>query len=741
MADKTPGRFANSGWRGGIGIAFGQPATKIPDITELGLAIVWGYEDSRRAAFLDLAVFRYWGCTVELCLKDREGRYDFSRMEDKDEAARLAFDKSAELQYGVKGLSKYASVKYSPGAPYGDVYGTMDISSDNPLVKAVISTYVKWFTESGVKRGGVALDNAGKVPEALLNAFRKSLAKEGLGIATNGCPESLYKYVDFFGNEGFPFSQRFAKDMRSKEFRGILGEFVMQHMSGGELEAYLKAKLFNGIVYFGYTDGRSRAAGTHYSFFHCRPDVYDHQRWVLRKIVPLSRAVLKAGPQDEPFASTKSGTKAAGPSEISGVEVDETGKVVEREDGGAGGRDMFEGTLALDGSIQRYGDKIADGIYLFVNSNEPETVKCDAKRIGAQKSTVVFDEFSQRILDASLKNDSLEFTTPSGPSLIQLGGRETIIRNILARVEEMLESEALQRRMDRKLGLGYQRKPWYAPDDVPRDRDKLEIGEPLRPWEPFCQGYLIDLKVKRSGKAGLRTGGRAYSVYAGQWKYHNRQGAAQFVVLDQEKATPLTLTAYSKAEGVPKSELKAVTDANRRDHFGERLGHFYAMHLYLDYQDGEWPEVHTFAFSPGTHDWEEGKITAVPKKPVKTALVLMELHQSAGTAWFDDVSLVDNNQPERNLLACPGFENDDVALAKSKAADYEKKLNQLLALVKKARQEVGESSLKELAKKIESLKYWLANANVERLFCRELRDLVDAKGKITLCQSILAGAD
>ncbi|MDK1030722.1 MAG: hypothetical protein QGD94_01810, partial [Planctomycetia bacterium] len=76
MADKFPADYEYTGWRGGIGITFGKPTVKIPDVTELGLDIVWGYDDPQRAAMLDIAVFRYWGCTVELCLKDREGRFD-----------------------------------------------------------------------------------------------------------------------------------------------------------------------------------------------------------------------------------------------------------------------------------------------------------------------------------------------------------------------------------------------------------------------------------------------------------------------------------------------------------------------------------------------------------------------------------------------------------------------------------------------------------------------------------------
>ncbi|MDP6380428.1 MAG: hypothetical protein QF662_03690, partial [Phycisphaerae bacterium] len=345
---------------------------------------------------------------------------------------------------------------------------------------------------------------------------------------------------------------------------------------------------------------------------------------------------------------------------------------------------------------------------------------------------------SETVLDAKREGGSVEFRTPAGPSLIQLAGAETIVESILARVEEMFESQKLQARMDAKFGLGYQRRPWYTPDDVPGVDDETEIGEPLRPWEPFCQGYVIDLKTKKSGAGSLRTGGRAYTVYAGQWAYHNRQGAGQFAMVNQEKPVPLILTAYSKAEGVPKSELKAINDANRRDHFGARLGHFYAMHLYLDYQDGEWPEVHTFAFSPGTHDWEEGRITVTPRGAVKTAMVLLELHQPGGTAWFDEISLVEESNPEKNLLACGDFSDDDVKLAEAKARDYEKKVDQLLTAVKKARGKIGKDGLEGLAEQLRALKGWLGREGVARMYGRQVRDLADAQSKINLCLKLLA---
>ncbi|MDK1032775.1 MAG: hypothetical protein QGD94_12260, partial [Planctomycetia bacterium] len=188
------------------------------------------------------------------------------------------------------------------------------------------------------------------------------------------------------------------------------------------------------------------------------------------------------------------------------------------------------------------------GIYLFVNSNDAETVTCNADKLGMEEGTIVFDEFSETVLDVKRDGGSVEFRTPAGPSLIQMASAETIAENIIARVAEMFEAQRLQRKMDAQFGLGYQRKPWNVRDDIPGVNDEVELGEPLRPWQPFCQGYVIDLKTKKSGAGSLRTDGKAYTVYAGQWAYHNRQGAAQFVMVNQEKPTPLTLTGFSKAE-------------------------------------------------------------------------------------------------------------------------------------------------------------------------------------------------
>ena len=104
----------------------------------------------------------------------------------------------------------------------------------------------------------------------------------------------------------------------------------MQHLSGGEMDAYLKSKLFNGIVFFGYTNGGT-AAGASYSAYCSRPDVYNHQRWVLRKLVPISRAVQRAGRQVDPAARLTSAAMTVGEAGAApaGVAVNAEGLVLE----------------------------------------------------------------------------------------------------------------------------------------------------------------------------------------------------------------------------------------------------------------------------------------------------------------------------------------------------------------------------------------------------------------------------
>lgn len=701
-----------SGWRGGIGIAFGS-ARHIPDATELGYEIIWGDENLACVKILDIVYFRYWNAAVETSIKDSQGRWDFSKIEDKNEAARLAFDAWAEINYGVKGLSKYANAKYVPAGAYGDVEGIMDLSSENPLVTAVIDNYLKWFKDNGINHGGIGIDNAANLPQTFLDILKKRFHAKGLGIASNGCPVQYLSYIDFMGGEGFPYTVEQAQEIRSKGFKGIQGEFTTQHLSPSEMELYLKTMLLNRIVFFGYTDGGIAASAIN-SFYSSRPDVYNHHRYALRKYIPLSRAIVKAGQQIEPYAWGKSENKPSGGTniEIPSVKVTADGRVLEW---GAKFdiKDMLDRAKCT--GITRYGDKIENGIYLYMNFANRENVICNTKELGIDKTVLVFDEFREQVLSSKLTKEYLEFTNPGGPILIQLGTKETIVKNIISRIKEIFKQQLIQRKMDREVGLGY----------------------PFKPWAPFCQGWELDGNISRSGKCSMQTIGGIWKQT--QWQYYKRRGAAQFVVLNQKEPIPIILSAYSKAQNVSRSDFNGIT--NRREHFNCREKYIYCLHLYLDYQDGQWPEIHTVSFSAGSHDWEKKTITVTPKKPVKTAMVLLEFQQPSGIAWFDDIFLAQSIEPQKNILAYPGFEKEDFNIDKLNSLSnvYETKINSFLSLLETTQKKtVTETDILTLKREIETLRLWFSDARIGHLWTREVRDQDDVKNKLDLCFKIIS---
>jgi hypothetical protein len=310
----------------------------------------------------------------------------------------------------------------------------------------------------------------------------RRLNARGLGIAANGCPDQYLTYIDFFGNEGFPFSINYARQARAKGLRGILGEFAMQHLSGGELDAYLKSKLFNGIVFFGYTNGGT-AAGASYSAYCSRPDVYNHQRWVLRNLVPISRAVQRAGRQPDPAAklvSAAAQTSEAGAAPAD-VAINSEGKVLEWGQRDAG-LDRITGRFSNTAPrVVRYGRDVSEGVYLFVDSGRPEEVVCDANRLGVRADTQVFDEFAGRVLEAMQADGKLTFKTPESPSVVQLASSITLARGILSRLADDLRLQLTQRALDRALGTRL----------------------PHKVWSRFCQPAKWDLTVAHTGKGSL----------------------------------------------------------------------------------------------------------------------------------------------------------------------------------------------------------------------------------------------
>ncbi len=103
-----------------------------------------------------------------------------------------------------------------------------------------------------------------------------------------------------------------------------------------------------------------------------------------------------------------------------GVAVNAEGKVEEMKR--ARGRPRpHHGAFVADAAADRAATAdIANGIYLFVDSGQPEGVVCNAQEMGVRADTLVFDEFAGRVLEAKCAASTLAFKTPVGPSVVQL---------------------------------------------------------------------------------------------------------------------------------------------------------------------------------------------------------------------------------------------------------------------------------------------------------------------------------
>lgn len=136
-------------------------------------------------------------------------------------------------------------------------------------------------------------------------------------------------------------------------------------------------------------------------------------------------------------------------------------------------------------------------------------------------------------------------------------------------------------------------------------------------WRPFESGF------QRDGNALLCENPDAAA----------RRGASQTVVLNQQVATPIVASAWSKAEGV-----SGGADPD------------YSLYLDLVYADGTPLWGQSAPFAVGTHDWRRREVLVMPDKPVRSVTVNLLLRGHAGKAWFRDAELRTVEAPEGACL-------------------------------------------------------------------------------------------
>ncbi|MCD6360530.1 MAG: hypothetical protein J7M38_06640 [Armatimonadetes bacterium] len=145
------------------------------------------------------------------------------------------------------------------------------------------------------------------------------------------------------------------------------------------------------------------------------------------------------------------------------------------------------------------------------------------------------------------------------------------------------------------------------------------VTEPLRAnitgWQGFGAGFASD-------ESGGRGGGRAITCRNSQ-DTDIRGAWQQFTFADDEQPTKLTITAWSRCEGVS----------------GKRDAH-YSVYVDATCADGTVFNGHYSAFDVGSHDWQQVTLQLDPPAPIRTMKLFLLLRKHSGRVWFDDVRMI-----------------------------------------------------------------------------------------------------
>jgi hypothetical protein len=113
-------------------------------------------------------------------------------------------------------------------------------------------------------------------------------------------------------------------------------------------------------------------------------------------------------------------------------------------------------------------------------------------------------------------------------------------------------------------------------------------------------------------------------------KLHNesptgRSGASQTILLNQKAPRPIVVRGHARAENVS-------GHADRG----------FSIYVDIYYTDGTPLYGQTIDWQTGTTGWQHGQLTIEPAKPIRNVNVYLLLRGHGGTAWFDDVLVVES---------------------------------------------------------------------------------------------------
>ncbi len=125
----------------------------------------------------------------------------------------------------------------------------------------------------------------------------------------------------------------------------------------------------------------------------------------------------------------------------------------------------------------------------------------------------------------------------------------------------------------------------------------------------------IETEEARSGQASLRIQNPAAV----------QSETSQSVALNQESPCAILVRASSKAKDV-----------------SGKPGKGYSLYVDIYYMDGTPLYGQTYNFQTGTTDWQMGELYIEPQKPIRNVNLYLLLRGKSGTAYFDDVALMED---------------------------------------------------------------------------------------------------
>jgi len=131
-------------------------------------------------------------------------------------------------------------------------------------------------------------------------------------------------------------------------------------------------------------------------------------------------------------------------------------------------------------------------------------------------------------------------------------------------------------------------------------------------WQPFEAGYALDSTAHRTGARSIRCENATET---------EKRGALYRWELNQERAAPIDISGWSRADGV-----SGGADGD------------YSLYIDVEYNDGSFLYGLTAPFATGTHDWQVRRVRIVPAKPIRTLKVYALFRGHRGTVWFDDIA-------------------------------------------------------------------------------------------------------